>query len=317
MEPRAEPCAAEPPPGQRGSRGAFRWSVLLNSVLCGLQLAIGVGFGSLALVSDALHNLGDVAGLLLGWGAEALSERPAGGRYTYGFGRSTQLAALSNAVLILMAAAVVVVEGLQRLFHPVPIATTPVIWAAAAGIVVNLLSARLFGHGHSHSHEHAQEEHHGHQHGPEQDLNRRAAMVHLLTDAAVSAAVLLSAVLVRGTNWTWIDPLTAIGVGLVVAWSGWELLREAMLISLDGVPRGIDLEAVKAGLASLPAVEAVHHVHIWAMSTRRTALTAHLRRQPGLLADGELLAEARRRLARLGIEHATLELEEASEALPE
>jgi cobalt-zinc-cadmium efflux system protein len=314
MDQRPDPCAAQKPVAGQSSRGAFRWSVILNSLLCGLQLAIGLGFGSLALVSDALHNLGDVAGLLLGWGAEALSERPADARFTYGFGRSTQLAALSNAVLILMAAAVVVVEGLQRLFHPVPIATTPVIWAAAAGIVVNLLSARLFGHRHDHGRDHSHPHDHGHAHGPENDLNRRAALVHLLTDAAVSAAVLLSAVLVGATGWSWIDPLTAIGVGLVVAWSGWDLLREAMRISLDGVPRGIDLEAVTESLAGLPGVEAVHHVHVWAMSTRSTALTAHLRRRPGVLADRDLLAEARRGLARLGIEHATLELEEIATA---
>ncbi|MFY8149144.1 MAG: cation diffusion facilitator family transporter [Prochlorococcaceae cyanobacterium] len=300
--------------GAHPHRGAFRWSVILNALLCGLQLVIGLGFGSLALVSDALHNLGDVAGLLLGWGAEALSERPAGGRFTYGYGRSTQLAALANAVLILMAAAVVV-EGVQRFFHPVAMAATPVIWAAAAGIAVNLLSARLFGaghgHDHSHSHAHAREHEHEHTHAP--DLNRRAAMLHLLTDAAVSAAVLLSALLVAGTGWGWVDPLTAILVGLAVAWSGWGLLREAMLVNLDGVPPGIDLEAVKAALAALEPVQEVHHVHVWAMSTRRTALTAHLRRRAGVMGDGELLAEARRRLSGFGIEHATLELEEAGE----
>ena len=147
-----------------GSAAAFRWSIVLNSALSGLQLVIGFGFGSLALVGDAVHNLGDVAGLLLGWGAERLSGRPANHRFTYGYGRSTQLASLVNAVLILMASAVVVVEGLQRLRHPVEVLSTPVAWAAAAGIVVNLLSARLFGSDHSH------------------DLNRRAAVVHLLTD---------------------------------------------------------------------------------------------------------------------------------------
>ncbi|MBM5801541.1 MAG: cation transporter, partial [Cyanobacteria bacterium K_DeepCast_35m_m2_023] len=140
-----------------GSAAAFRWSVLLNSSLSGLQLAIGLGFGSLALISDAVHNLGDVAGLLLGWGAERLSTRPASGRFTYGFGRSTQLASLINAGLILMASAVLVVEGLQRFGRGSSIDSMPVAWAAAAGIGVNLFSAWLFGHDHHH------------------DLNRRAA----------------------------------------------------------------------------------------------------------------------------------------------
>ncbi|MEA5475910.1 cation diffusion facilitator family transporter [Synechococcus sp. CCY9201] len=279
-------------PGISGARGsAFRWSVLLNSVLSGLQIVIGVGFGSLALISDAIHNLGDVAGLLLAWGAEHLSDRPASGRFTYGFGRSTQLAALVNATLILMAAAVVIVEGLQRLRDPQPISSTPVIWAATAGILVNLFSARLFGHDHG------------------RNLNRKAAVVHLLTDAAVSAAVLVSAVLVSCTGWDWIDPLTAVGVGLAVAWSGWGLMREAVLVNLDGVPRPIELDLVRQTLQQLPGVEKAHHVHIWAMSTSRTALTAHLRCRNNGVSDTALLAQARERLAELGIDHSTLELE--------
>ncbi|MFN5697100.1 MAG: cation diffusion facilitator family transporter, partial [Cyanobacteriota bacterium] len=201
-----------------GSPAAFRWSILLNAALSGLQLAIGTAFGSLALIGDAIHNLGDVVGLLLGWGAERLSARPATPRFTYGFGRSTQLASLLNALLVLMAAGVVIFEGGQRLFDPVPMVSTPVAWAAAAGIVVNLASARLFGHDHHH------------------DLNRRAAVVHLLTDAAVSAAVLVSALLVKVTGWNWLDAATAILVGLAVAWSGWQLLRESLLVALDAVP---------------------------------------------------------------------------------
>ena len=274
-----------------GSAAAFRWSVLLNSGLSGLQLAIGMAFGSLALIGDAVHNLGDVAGLLLGWGAERLSTRPATARFTYGFGRSTQLASLLNAVLILMAAAVVIVEGLQRLRHPVPLVSTPVAVAATAGIVVNLLSAGLFGH----------DQHH--------DLNRRAAMLHLLTDAAVSAAVLLSVLLVQITGWSVLDALTAIGVGLVVAVSGWGLLREALIIALDAVPRGIDPQAVEQALRDLPGVEDVHHLHIWAMSTSQTALTAHLRRHRNGIDDMDLLHEAKRQLAQLGIAHTTLQLE--------
>ena len=133
-----------------GSASAFRWSVILNSALSALQLVIGFGFGSLALIGDAIHNLGDVAGLLFGWGAERLSSRPVRGRFTYGFGRSTQLASLANAVLILMASAVVMMEGVQRLIHPQEVVSGPVAWAAAAGIAVNLGSARLFGGDHHH-----------------------------------------------------------------------------------------------------------------------------------------------------------------------
>lgn len=278
-------------PHRQGSPRAFFWGVLLNSALSGLQLAIGIGFGSLALIGDAIHNLGDVAGLLFGWGAERLSARPATARFTYGYGRSTQLASLMNAALILMAAGVVIVEGVQRLLDPVPVVSGPVAWAAAAGIVINLLSARLFGAGHHH------------------DLNRRAAVVHLLTDAAVSAAVLVSAVLVGLVGWMWLDAATAIGVGLAVAWSGWELLGEALSASLDAVPRGIDLAEVEAALRALPGVENVHHLHVWGMSTSRTALTAHLVGRGDGPLDGELLSLAQQRLAQLGITHSTLQIE--------
>jgi cobalt-zinc-cadmium efflux system protein len=184
---------------------AFRWSIVLNSVLTALQLVVGFAFGSLALIGDALHNLGDVVGLVLGWGANQLSSRPARGRFTYGFGRSTQMASLINGLLIFAAGTVVVVEAIQRLFDPVPLIAGPVVWAAAAGIVVNLLSARLFGHDHHH------------------DLNQRAAVLHLLTDAAVSVAVLVSALVVGATGWLWLDALTAIGVdvaGLLTSLSG-------------------------------------------------------------------------------------------------
>jgi cobalt-zinc-cadmium efflux system protein len=241
-----------------------------------------------------VHNLGDVAGLVLGWGAERLSGRPANHRFTYGYGRSTQLASLVNAVLILMAAAVVVVEGVQRLGRPVEVVSGPVAWAAAAGIVVNLLSARLFGSDHSH------------------DLNRRAAVVHLLTDAAVSAAVLVSALLVRLTGWSRLDAITAIGVGLAVAWSGWRLLSQALLVAMDAVPDGIAMHAVEEALTSLPAVESVHHLHVWALSTSQNALTAHVRRWSGQVDDMDLLHQAKQRLAALGIAHSTIQLEPAT-----
>lgn len=278
-----------------GSAAAFRWSVILNSALSALQLVIGLAFGSLALISDAIHNLGDVAGLLLGWAAERFSARAPSARYTYGFGRSTQLASLANAVLILMASAVVLVEGLQRLFNPVAVTTGPVLWAAAIGVAVNLLSARLFG---------ADSRH---------DLNRQAAVVHLLTDAAVSAAVLVAALVVAATGWNWLDAATAIGVGLAVAWSGFALLRQAMGISLDAVPAGIELADVEATLRDLPGVLNVHHLHVWGLSTSQSALTAHVVRRPGTGNDLDWLHLAKQQLAQLGIAHSTIQLEPPQE----
>lgn len=298
-EPHSSHHAPHPPVA--GAARAFRWSILLNSGLTALQLVIGFGFGSLALIGDALHNLGDVVGLALGWGAERLSRRPAAGRFTYGYGRSTHLASLLNALLIFSAGVVVVVEAIQRLLEPVPMVTGPVVWAAAAGIAVNLLSARLFGDDHHH------------------DLNQRAAVVHLLTDAAVSLAVLLSALLVGATGWLWLDSATAIGVGAAVIASGWGLLREALALNLDAVPPGIDLAQVEALLLGLPGVRAVDDLHVWGLSTSRAALTAHLLLRPGpggeggeaaeRLGGGDLLALAQERLAALGIRTTTLQLE--------
>lgn len=279
----------------RTAGAAFRWSIALNSGLTALQLVIGFGFGSLALVGDALHNLGDVIGLVLGWGAERLSLRPPKGRFTYGYGRSTQIASLINGLLIFSAGVVVVVEAIQRLANPVPLIAGPVAWAAAAGIVINLFSAKLFGHDHHH------------------DLNQRAAVLHLLTDAAVSVAVLVSALLVGFTGWLWLDAITAIGVGAAVIWSATDLLREAIALNLDAAPQGIDLGAVEALLQQLPGVVAVEELHVWGLSTSSTALTAHLLIDTSQLnstgsSREQLLAEARERLRLTGIRKSTIEL---------
>lgn len=273
---------------------AFSLSVLLNGVLVTLQLVIGFGFGSLALIGDALHNLGDVVGLLLAWGAEGLARRPPSRRFTYGFGRSTQFAALANAALVMGAGAIVVLEGVQRLGRPVALGTTPVALAALAGLVVNLGSARLFGEGHHH------------------DLNRRAAVMHLLSDAALSATVLLSTLLIAITGWTPLDAIVAIGVGGLVVLSGLRVLREAVEGSLDAVPSTVDLEAVERSLRAIEGVCDVHHLHVWSVSTSRVALTAHLCRDPAAVNDAHLLRQAQQQLRDLGVDHATLQLEPAT-----
>ena len=272
--------------------GAFRWSVLLNAFLTGAQLAIGFGFGSLALIGDAIHNLGDVVGLLLAWGAERLSLKPARGRFTYGFGRSTHLAALINGLLVFAAGLLVVVEGLDRLQQPEPLVAGPVAVAAAAGIAINLLSARLFG-----AQDHL-------------DLNRRAAVLHLLSDAAVSAAVLLSAILVALTGRTELDAITAIAVGAAVMVSAYGLLKQALAASLDAVPEGHDLQSIEAALRELPGVLRVSELHVWGLGGRRVALTAHLQVQSEPSVD--LLRLGEERLRQLGIDHSTLQIEPQS-----
>ncbi len=273
---------------------AFAWSVALSALLTALQLVVGVLSGSLALVGQALHKLIDVAALLLGWGAERLSLLPPSSRFTWGYGRATHLAAVVNAALVLAVGVVVVREAIERLSTPVTVEPTPVILAALAGVVVNLVAARLFGPGHRH------------------DLNRRAAVVHLLTDAAVMGAVLVSAVLVHVTGRSVLDAATAIGVGVVVAWNGMRLLAQALAASLDGVPAGVDLAAVEEALTSMPEVAAVQELHVWGLSTARTALAARLRLRPtGEATAAAVLAAARQRLTELGIGCSILELEPA------
>ena len=235
-------------------------------------------------------------GLLLGWGAESLSQKPARGRFSYGFGRSTQLAAVANAVLILMASAVVCVESIQRFRQPELVVAWPVAIAAGAGLVINFVSARLFG-----------SDHHD-------DLNRRAAVLHLLGDAAVSAAVLLSALLAGITGWKWIDPLTGLGVGISVGWLGIMLLRDGLAELMDEVPHRIDPAAVLADLQAMPGVQGVHHLHIWSIGGTRVALTVHLQRDAGLShQDPQLLSAVREEMRHKGIEHCTVQLEELDE----
>ena len=274
------------------SQGAFRLTVLLNASLSSLQIVVGIAFGSIALIGDALHNVSDVMGLLLGWGAESLSKRPPKGRFSYGFGRSTQLAAVANAVLILMASAVVCVEAMQRFRDPQLVIAGPVAIAAAVGLVVNLLSARLFG-----------SDHHD-------DLNRRAAVLHLIGDAAVSAAVLLSALVAGITGWTWIDPVTGLGVGLSLGWLGIVLLRDGLAELMDEVPHRINPANILADLQAMPGVRGVHHLHIWSIGGTRVALTVHLQRDAGLSdQDPHLLSAVRQAMRIKGIEHCTVQLE--------
>ena len=275
------------------NRNAFRLSIVLNAGLSSLQIVIGITFGSIALIGDAIHNFGDVIGLLMGWGAESLSHRAPTRRFSYGLGRSTQMAAVANAVLILMASAVLCVESFQRFDNPVPLVTGPIAWAAVAGLIVNLGSAKLFG-----DHDH--------------DLNRKSAVIHLLSDAAVSAAVLLSTLLVRATDWQWLDPLTGLVVGCSIGWMGIGLLEKALAETMDAIPDYIDTDKVKSTLEKLQGVQSIHHLHIWPLSTSRVALTAHIVQSLSLSeADHNLITTASKKMYTLGIHHCTFQVESA------
>ncbi|MEN0075982.1 MAG: cation diffusion facilitator family transporter [Paracraurococcus sp.] len=284
--------------GPRPEERGFALAVSLNLGFVLLEAAAGLFAGSMALLADAGHNLSDVLGLVLAWIAARLTRRLPSQRRTYGFHRGTILAALANAMLLLVAVGAIALESTQRLLQPEPLATGFMLWVAAAGILVNAGTALLFAR------------------GREADLNRRGAYLHMVADAGVSAGVVLGALVIRATGWFWVDPLLGLAIAGVILWGSWGLLRESVDLAMDAVPAGIDPEAVGAFLRTQPGVREVHDLHIWALSTTETALTAHLVR-PGLAVDDAFLAGLGAALkARFGIGHATLQVEAGDPAHP-
>lgn len=280
---------AHHPPAQRR---AFALAVVLNVLLVAAQALGGWWTGSIALIGDALHNATDVLGLVLAWSAGALAGRRPSRRLTYGYARSTILAALLNALLIVGAGLTLLWESVERIGGgTAPPAAVGMMLFALLGVVVNAGSAALF------------------QSGAATDLNQRGAYLHLLTDAAVSVGVLLAGMLIALTGWWWVDPLTGLVIAAVILLVGGGLLRDALALSLDAVPAGIDPEALRRDLHSEPGVLGVHDLHIWPLSTSVTAVTVHLVHD-GSRPPDELLTAVQRRLRdRHAIEHLTVQLE--------
>ena len=237
---------------------AFAVGAAVNMAFVVAEAVFGLTANSVALVADAAHNLGDVLALLLAWAAAWLTRRPPTARRTYGWGRSSILAALVNAAVLLIGVGAIGVEAIRRLLEPEPIASGIVMAVAAAGIVVNGGTALLF------------------MRGRDGDLNVRAQFQHLAGDALVSFAVVLAALAIRLTGLTWLDPLASLGVVVVIVAGTWTTLRESLDLSLDAVPARITKQAVNDWLGALPGVREVHDLHIWGLSTTETALTAHL-----------------------------------------
>ncbi len=270
---------------------AFAVGVTLNLAFVAVETVCGLRAHSLALVADAGHNLSDVLGLLLAWGAAALGARRPSPRRTYGLRRTSILAALANAILLLLAVGAIAWEAIGRLQRPAPVASGVVIIVALIGIGVNAGTALLF------------------LRGRKRDLNVRGAFAHMAADAAVSGGVVVAAVLMQRTGWLWVDPAVSLAIAAVITVGTWGLLRDAVNLALDAVPEGIHPGAVKAFLERLPGVVAVHDLHIWGMSTTHVALTAHLVK-PEIDNEDQWLAGACRELHdRFGIEHATLQIE--------
>lgn len=279
---------AHPPPADLGP--AFRCAVGLNAAYVLVEAGAGFLTGSLALIADAAHNLTDVAGLLIAWGAAALATRAGNGAFTFGYGRATILAAMLNAIAILVGVVVVVWAAAQRFSEPVEVPGLTILLIALAGIAVNTGSALLF------------------MRSQRDDLNAKGAFLHMAADAIVSGAVVAAAAGIMVTGWQWLDPAVAIAVSLLIAWTAWGLLRHSLRLELDGVPHDIDPKAVADWLAAQKDVRDVHDLHIWALSTTRNALAVHLvwdgKDRDALL---DYLADVLR--DRFGISHTTVQLE--------
>jgi cobalt-zinc-cadmium efflux system protein len=270
---------------------AFAVGITLNLTFVVVEFVYGVLANSMALVADAGHNLSDVLSLAIAWIASVLARRPPSARLTYGLGGSSIVAALFNAVLLLVAVGAIAWEAILRLFHPEPVASGTVMIVAAIGILINGATAWLFAS------------------GRKGDLNIRGAFLHMVADAAVSAGVVAAAAVILLTGWLWLDPLTSLVVVGLIVWGTWSLLRDSLAMSVSAVPTAIDPQAVRRYLESRPGVAAVHDLHIWPMSTTETALTAHLV-LPGGHPGDEFLMQATTELRhRFGIGHTTLQIE--------
>lgn len=270
---------------------AFGIGIGLNLAYVIAEAVAGLGSGSMALLADAGHNLSDVLGLAVAWGALRLAARPASPRYTYGLKRSGILAALANAALLLIACGAITVEAVRRLADPQPVPGGLVMAVAAVGIVINLGTALLFAR------------------GKDGDINIRGAWLHMMADAGISAAVVVSGFIMLRTGLDWIDPALSLVVVAVIVRGTWGLLRTSTAMALDAVPAGIDSAVVADFLKSRPGVATVHDLHIWPMGTTATALTAHLVMPEGHPGDTALAALAHDLEHRFGIGHATIQIE--------
>jgi cobalt-zinc-cadmium efflux system protein len=276
-------------PGSHGN--AFAIGVTLNLAFVVIEAVFGILGGSLALLADAGHNLSDVLGLLLAWAAIWLAKRPPSPRRTYGLRRSSILAALFNAILLLIAVGAIAWEAVGRVFHPASVSGGTVVIVAAIGVAVNTATALLF------------------LSGRERDLNIRGAFLHMAADAAVSLGVVVAGVFISVSGWTWLDPVISLAIAAVISVGTWDLFRQSVNMSMDAVPEGIDVASVRGYLAGLAGVVEVHDLHIWGMSTTETALTAHLIKPDAKIDDAWLAQVARELHERFRIDHATIQVE--------
>jgi cobalt-zinc-cadmium efflux system protein len=270
---------------------AFAIGVALNVGFVAIEATYGIIAHSLALLADAGHNLSDVAGLLLAWGAVWLGRRAPTAKRTYGFGRTSILAALGNAVLLLVAIGAIAWEAIRRFEAPQPVEGGTVMVVAAIGIVINTATALLF------------------MRGRKGDINIRGAFLHMAADAGVSAGVVVAGLVITITGWLWLDPVVSLAIVLVIALGTWGLLKDSVAMAIDAVPPGIDRDEVFAHLQGLEGVTEVHDLHVWPLSTTSTALTVHLVRSDDRIDDAFTAKVTQGLKDRFGIGHATIQLE--------
>jgi cobalt-zinc-cadmium efflux system protein len=277
-----------------GHGRAFALAIGVNSLFVAIEFVYGFIANSTALMADAGHNLSDVLGLVLAWSAAVLAKRAPSARYTYGLRSSSILAALGNAILLLLACGAIAWEALHRFTAPAPVEGITVSVVAAIGVAINGFSAWLF------------------MAGSKGDLNIRGAYLHMAADAAISLGVVVSGLVIMGTGWTWLDPAVSLVIVLLIVLGTWSLLRESLRLVMAAVPDSVDATAIGRFLAHQPGVSDVHDLHIWAMSTTETALTAHLVMPDGYPGDSaidEIVARLRHDFA---IGHCTLQVEEGT-----
>lgn len=272
----------------------FILGIVLNLAFVLVEAGAGLWLGSLALLSDAGHNLSDVFSLLLALLAFRMMRIQPSQKYTYGYKRMTILVSLVNALLLFVAVAAILWSSVEKILHPSPVQGDVVAWVAGIGILVNAFTAYLFFK------------------GKDRDLNVKGAYLHMAADTLVSVGVLVAGVVIQLTGWYIVDPLIGIVVGVAILFSSWGLLRDSMTLTLDGVPRGIDPKKVKQTMLDQKGVIGVHHLHIWALSTTENALTAHVV-VDDLAEEKEIKHAVKDALTGVGIQHATLELEKSGE----
>jgi cobalt-zinc-cadmium efflux system protein len=270
---------------------AFAIGIALSLGFVVIEALYGFIANSMALLADAGHNLSDVLGLVIAWGASVLAKRAPTERYTYGLRSTSILAALLNAVFLLVATGGIAWEAIQRFAEPASVAGLTVIVVAAIGIVINGVTAWLFAS------------------GRKGDINIKGAYLHMAADAGVSAGVVVAGVVILVTGWGWVDPAVSLVIAAIIVWGTWGLFRESIAMTLAAVPTGIDTSKVRAYLAGLPGVAQVHDLHIWSMSTTETALTAHLVMPDGAPGDAFLTRVGEELSKRFAIVHPTIQIE--------